>query len=93
MEGQIRLLKDALETRSGVTVACNHIILALLGLEYGELVNCRRTLVGNRLAKLDSLWSDGVFLGTKAASGEILIATAAGVFRTRTVKRKAHERR
>ena len=91
VEGQIRVLKDALETRLGVTVASNHNILAwvvefagtlinryevgqrlrgkssrLLGLEFGELVNFRRTPVGNRLAKLDSLWSDGVFLGYKA---------------------------
>ena len=28
----------------------------LLGLEFGELVNFRRTPAGNRLAKLDSLW-------------------------------------
>ena len=125
MEGQIRVLKDALETRLGVTVASNHNILAwvvefagtlinryevghdgktpyerlrgkssrLLGLEFGELVNFRRTPVGNRLAKLDSLWSDGVFLGYKAVSGEMIIGTAAGVFRTRTVKRKALEHR
>ena len=35
----------------------------LIGLEFGEKVNFRRTAVGVRMAKLDSLWSDGVFLG------------------------------
>ena len=30
-------------------------------LEFGEKVNFRRTAVGTRMAKFDSLWSDGVF--------------------------------
>ena len=125
VEGQIRVPKDALETRLGVTVASNHNILAwvvefagtlvnstrvghdgktpyeglegkysrLRGLEFGELVNFRRTPAGSRLAKLDSLWSDGVFLGYNAVSGEMIIGTAAGVFRTRTFQRKALEHR
>ena len=125
MEGQIRVLKDVLETRLGVTVASNHNVLAwvvefagtlvnryeaghdgktpyerlrgkssrLLGLEFGELVNFRRAPVGNRLTKLDSLWSDGVFLGYEAESVEMITGTAVGVFRKRTVKRKALEHR
>ena len=35
----------------------------LIGLEFGEKVNFRRTAVGTRMAKFDSLWSDGVFFG------------------------------
>ena len=35
----------------------------LIGLEFGEKVNFRRTAVGARMAKLDSLWSDGGVLG------------------------------
>ena len=42
----------------------------LIGLEFGEKVNFRRTAVGVRMAKLDS-----------------------GVFKTRTVQRKAYEHR
>ena len=38
----------------------------LIGLEFGEKVNFRRTAVGTRMAKLDSLWSDGVFLGYRS---------------------------
>ena len=36
----------------------------LIGLEFGEKVNLQlRTAVGVRMAKLDSLWSDGVSWG------------------------------
>ena len=43
------------------------------------------------MAKLDSLWSDGVFLGYRSVSGEIVVGTESGVFKTRTVQRKAYE--
>ena len=70
----------------------------LLGLEFGELVNFRRTRAPtkdgrHRLAKLDSLWDDGVFLGYRAISGEVIVGTEKGVFRTRTVSRKPEEYR
>ena len=125
VEGQVRVLKDALETRLGLAVPSNHNILAwlvefaatlinryevgrdgktpherlrgkasrLIGLEFGEKVNFRRTAIGGRLAKLDSLWSDGVFLGYRAASGEIVVGTNDEVYKTRTVKRKPYEHR
>ena len=47
----------------------------LIGLEFGEKVNFRRTAVGVRMAKLDSLWSDGFFLGYRSVSGEIVVGT------------------
>ena len=50
----------------------------LIGLEFGEKVNFRRTVVGARMAKL---------------SGEIVVGTESGVFKTRTVQRKAYEHR
>ena len=70
----------------------------LLGLEFGELLNFRRARVPtregrHRLAKLDSLWDDGVFLGYRANSGEVVVGTEKGVFRTRTVSRKPVEHR
>ena len=65
----------------------------LIGFEFGEKVNSRRTAVGARMAKLDSLWSDGVFLGYRSISGEIVVGTKNGVFKTRTVQRKAYEHR
>ena len=67
--------------------------MRLIGLEFGEKVNFRRTAVGARMAKLDSLWSDGVFLGYRSISGEIVVGTESGVFKTRTVQRKAYEHR
>ena len=125
VEGQIRVLKDALEARLGARVPSDHNVLAwlvefagtvvnryevgrdgktpherlrgkasrLIGLEFGEKVNFRRTAIGTRMAKLDSLWSDGVFLGYRSVSGEIVVGTQDGVFKTRTVRRKAFEHR
>ena len=125
VDGQIRVLKDASETRVGTPIPSNHNILAwlvefagtvtnryevgrdgktpferlrgkqsrLIGLEFSEKVNFRRTAVGARMAKLDSLWSDGVFLGYRSISGEIVVGTESGVFKTRTVQRKAYEHR
>ena len=125
VEGQIRVLKDAFETRVGAQIPSNHNILAwlvefagtvvnryevgrdgktpferlrgkqsrLIGLEFGEKVNFRKTAVGVRMAKLDSLWSDGVFLECRSVSGEIVVGTESGVFKTRTVQRKAYEHR
>ena len=125
VEGQIRVLKDAFETRVGTSIPSNHSIVAwlvefagtvinryevgldgktpferlrgkqsrLIGLEFGEKVNFRRTAVGARMSKLDSLWSDGVFLVYRSIRGEIVVGTESGVFKTRTVQRKAYEHR
>ena len=65
----------------------------LIGLEFGEKVNFRRTAVGARMSKLDSLWSDGVFLGYGSISKEVVVGTRDGVFKTRTVQRQAYEHR
>ena len=123
VEGQVRVLKDALEMRLETEILSNYNILAwlvefagtvvnryevgrdgktpyerlrgkqsrLIGLEFGEKVNFRRT--GTRMAKFDSLWSDGVFLGFRSISGEVVVGTRDGVFKTRTVQRKAYEHR
>ena len=45
------------------------------------------------MAKFDSLWSDGVFLGYRSISGEVVVGARDGVFKTRTVQRKAYEHR
>jgi len=49
----------------------------MLGLEFGEKVFFRRQPIGRRLAKLESLWEHGVFVGYRAQSGEYMVATAA----------------
>ena len=42
---------------------------------------------------LDSLWSDGVNLGIKEKTGEIIVGDAEGVWRTRTIRRKPEAER
>eukprot|EP00974_Lingulodinium_polyedra_P113157 10953166-Lingulodinium_polyedra.AAC.1 len=34
----------------------------VVGLEFGERLHFRRHKIGNRLAKLDVMWDDGIFL-------------------------------
>jgi hypothetical protein len=65
----------------------------LLGMEFGEKVNFRRSRLAGKLAKLDCLWEDGIFLGYRSTSGEVIIGTKGGVLRTRTVSRKPEEHR
>ena len=45
------------------------------------------------MAKLDVSWQDGVFLGYRSLSGEVIVGTADGVLRTRTVRRRPEEQR
>ena len=63
------------------------------GLELGEKVLWRRKPVGNQLAKLTSLWEDGIFLGVKGSSGEFIIGNKLGVWKTRTMMRRPEEER
>ena len=65
----------------------------MLGLEFGERLNFRRSRLPGKLAKLDCLWDDGVFLGYRSTSGEVIVGTDKGVFRTRTVTRKPEDHR
>jgi hypothetical protein len=110
VEGQIRVMKDALETRLEEKIPGEHAVLAwlvefaavlvnryevghdgktayerlrgkkskLLGLEFGERLNYKRNRSGNKLAKLDCMWEDGMFLGYRSNSGEIIIGTEEG---------------
>ena len=65
----------------------------MLGFEFGELMMFRRTPIGPRLAKLESLWETGVYVGYKSLSGEYMCSTATGVYKSRNVKRKPVEER
>ena len=119
VEGQIRVLKDALEMRIKQKLPSDHNILTwlvefaavlvnryevghdgktpyerlrgkqsnLLGLEFGEKLHFRRTRSGGKLAKLDVAWQDGVFLGYRSTSGEVIVGTKDAVLRTRTGRR------
>ena len=43
---------------------------------------------GARQATLDPNWQDGAFIGTRDRSGEMLIMTTSGVYKTRNVRRR-----
>ena len=63
----------------------------LLGLEFGERLHFRRCWAAGRMAKLDVSWQDGIFLEYRSLSGEVVVGTAEGVLRTRTVRRRPAE--
>jgi hypothetical protein len=63
------------------------------GLEFGEAVMWKRKPSGAHLGKLTCMWDDGVYLGVKSTTGELVIGTKSGVWRTRTVRRKPVEER
>ena len=65
----------------------------MMGLEFGEGLLWKRKPVGGALGKLSCLWEDGIYLGIKATTGEIIIGTERGAWRTRTVQRKTIEDR
>ena len=125
LEGQVRVLKDALEQRWKTKIGDEQKVLAwlveyaavlinrfevghdgrtpyerlrgkssrMLGVEFGEKLMFRRQPIGARLAKLESLWDEGVFLGYRSQSGEYMVGTKDGAFKTRTIKREPEERR
>ena len=102
LEGMIRVLKDALETRWDRKIDSNHHIVSwiieyaavllnryevghdgkighersrgkpsrMLGIEFGEKLMFRRIPIGRRLAKMESLWEVGIYVGYKSQSGE-----------------------
>ena len=59
-----------------------------LGVEFGEAVLWKRWPVGGALGKLSCLWEDGIYLGIRGSSGELVVSNAKGVRRTRTIQRK-----
>ena len=60
----------------------------MLGIEFGEAIFWRRKREGGAMAKLSSTWEDGVYLGVRGRSGEIIVADGKGVWKTRSVQRK-----
>ena len=65
----------------------------LHGMEFAEGVLWKRRREGGPLGKLTSMWEDGVFLGVKGSTGEIIVGNEKGVWVTRTVRRKPEEER
>ena len=65
----------------------------MFGFEFGERVLFRRVPVSAKLAKLDSLWNIGVFVGYRSATGEYMVVTPEGALKTRTLRRQPQEER
>jgi hypothetical protein len=65
----------------------------LTGMEFGEAVLWKRRPIAGALGKLSCLWGDGIFLGIKGSSGEIMVGDTRGVWKTRTARRKPKEER
>ena len=63
------------------------------GLEFKELVLWRKKREGGHLAKLSSLWNDGIYLDAKGKTNEYIIGDRNGVWKTRTVCRRPKEER
>ena len=65
----------------------------MLGFEFAEMVHFRRAPTPGRLGKLDTLWHHGVFVGYRSISGEYMIVTDDGAYKTRTMRRRPLEER
>ncbi len=60
----------------------------MIGVEFGEGVLWERRREGGPLGKLTCMWEDGIFLGVKGSTGEMIVGDEKGVWRTRTIRRK-----
>ena len=124
VEGQIRVMKLALEDRIGLEVKAGSCIVTfmaeygaymmnrlevgkdgrtpyervkgkaatLLGVEFGEKLLWRKK-AGSKMDKLNPKYEYGIFVGARPRSGELWVATAAGVVKARAVRRIFRELR
>jgi hypothetical protein len=53
----------------------------------------KRKRKGGPLGKLTCMWEGGIYLGMKGTTGELIVGTKEGIWRTRTVRRKPFEER
>jgi len=67
---------------------CKGKIARLPGMEFGEGVMWKRRRQEGPLGKLSCMWEDGIYLGVKGTTGEMIVGDRKGVWRTRTVRRK-----
>ena len=45
------------------------------------------------MGKVNCMWGDGIFLGVRGSTGEMVVGDQKGVWRTRTVRRKVESER
>ena len=66
----------------------------LPGLQFGERILWKSNVPSyKRKDKMDSDWTEGIFLGQRTVSGEYLVGSISGVFRPWTVRRTPLEQR
>ena len=63
------------------------------GMEFAEGILWKRRREGGPLGKLTCMWEDGVYLGVKGSTGEIMVGDKRGVWVTRTTRRKPESER
>ena len=64
----------------------------LPGMELEEAVSWKRLREGGPLGKLPCMWEDGVYLGVKGTTGEMIVGGKKDVGRTRTEREKDDRR-
>ena len=65
----------------------------LKGIGFAVTVMFRRVPLPGKLAKLESLWENGILAGYRAQSGEYMVICDNGVYKTRTIRRSPKEER
>ena len=63
------------------------------GMAFAEGMWWKRKRAGGPLGKLTCMWKDGIYLGVKATTAEIIVGNRNGVCLTRTVRRKPAKER
>ena len=57
------------------------------GITFAEAILRKRTRAGGPLGKFTCMWEDGVVLGVKATTGDIIVGNSGGVWLMRTVRK------
>lgn len=65
----------------------------LVGVGVREAVHRTERAVGGALDTFATTWQEGVFLGVKGKTGELIVGTPSGVWKTWTLQRKPLEER
>ena len=63
------------------------------GMAFAEGILWKRKRAGGPLGKLTCTWEDGICLGVKATTAEVIVENRSGVWLTRTVRRKPAKER
>lgn len=65
----------------------------VMGIEFAEAMLWRRKPVGGAFGKVTCMWGDGVYLGVKEKTGEIIVGDSRGAWKTRSARRRPVEER